>query len=263
MTAPLPELVGVGQGDVYKRGELAACLRRTRDGVEFRYLPSYLAKGGPPVATMLPLTAEPRLTPAGAVPPYFVGLLPEGRRLAALRRAVKTSADDDLSLLLAVGADVVGDVQVLPGGVTPHEVTPAVEVTDLTEVDFTELFARSVEDKPDLVGIPGIQDKISARMITLPVAREGDRFILKLNPPEFPGLVERPRSARDSPAVRTHRGDGPGRCPSAQWTVRSADLSPATILYWPGITARVPEPLMSPCVTASRDSGKVSETVVD
>ena len=32
----------------------------------------------------------------------FAGLLPEGRRLGALRRAVKTSADDDLTLLLAV-----------------------------------------------------------------------------------------------------------------------------------------------------------------
>ena len=43
-------------------------------------------------------------------------LLPEGRRLGALRRAVKTSADDELSLLLAVGADAIGDVQVVPSG---------------------------------------------------------------------------------------------------------------------------------------------------
>ncbi|HHU66493.1 MAG TPA: hypothetical protein GXZ33_01375 [Corynebacterium sp.] len=30
-------------------------------------------------------------------------MLPEGRRLTALRTAVKTSADDEFSLLLAVG----------------------------------------------------------------------------------------------------------------------------------------------------------------
>jgi len=41
-----------------------------------------------------------RPSPAGALPSYFSGLLPEGRRLGALRRAVKTSADDELSLLL-------------------------------------------------------------------------------------------------------------------------------------------------------------------
>lgn len=34
------------------------------------------------------------------MPSYFAGLLPEGRRLDVLRRAVKTSADDGLSLLL-------------------------------------------------------------------------------------------------------------------------------------------------------------------
>ncbi len=53
---------------------------------------------------------------AGALPPFFSGLLPAGRRLTALRSAVKTSADDELTLLLAVGADTIGDVQILPHG---------------------------------------------------------------------------------------------------------------------------------------------------
>jgi len=59
------------------------------------------------------MSAEPVVRPGGALPAYFAGLLPEGRRLSALRRAVKTSADDELSLLLAVGADAIGDVQVV------------------------------------------------------------------------------------------------------------------------------------------------------
>src|SRR5438552_2279477 len=53
----------------------------------------------PAVATTLPVTPEPLVRTGGAVPAYFAGLLPEGRRLGALRRAVKTSADDELSLL--------------------------------------------------------------------------------------------------------------------------------------------------------------------
>ncbi len=40
-----------------------------------------------------------------------------------------------------------------------------------------------------LLAIPGVQDKVSVRMINIPVAQQNDRFILKLDPPEFPRLV--------------------------------------------------------------------------
>ena len=52
----------------------------------------------------IPLTSHPMRTHAGTDRPFFASLLPEGRRLSSLRRAVKTSADQELSLLLAVGA---------------------------------------------------------------------------------------------------------------------------------------------------------------
>lgn len=130
------------------------------------------------------------LTEAGAVPPYFAGLFPEGRRLSAVRRAVKTSVDDELSLLLAVGGDAIGDVSVLPEGETPSPMEPAVEVSRQGQLDFAKLFAKSTGENPDRVGIPGFQDKVSARMITLPVTHGETRHILKLNPPEFLALVE-------------------------------------------------------------------------
>jgi serine/threonine-protein kinase HipA len=40
------------------------------------------------------------------------------------------------------------------------------------------------------VALAGVQDKLSAGMISLPVASAGRRFILKLNAPEFPHVVE-------------------------------------------------------------------------
>ncbi|NQW72007.1 MAG: HipA N-terminal domain-containing protein, partial [Actinobacteria bacterium] len=95
--AALHELTSIREAHVFKDTQLAGVLRRLPGGVEFGYLPEYLSAGGEQVATTLPLTDVPVLTPAGAVPPYFAGLLPEGRRLSSLRRAVKTSADDDLS----------------------------------------------------------------------------------------------------------------------------------------------------------------------
>jgi serine/threonine-protein kinase HipA len=169
--ADLHELTSIREAHVFKGDRLAAMLRRSPSGVEFGYLSEYLAAGGPPVATTLPLTDVPTLSPAGAVPPYFAGLLPEGRRLSSLRRAVKTSADDDLSLLLAVGTDTVGDVTVLPVG--------GVSFSDLLD-------AAGVVDR---VALAGVQDKMSTRVLSLPLQYAGRRYILKLDTPDTPHIV--------------------------------------------------------------------------
>ena len=118
------------------------------------------------MASTLPLRFEPYLTPAGALPPYLSGLLPEGRRLSALRAAVKTSADDELSLLLAVGADAVGDVQVVVAGRDPDEVPPRIVVKKWSDVSVAEVFAAETGAEPDRVALPGVQPKASARMIS-------------------------------------------------------------------------------------------------
>lgn len=174
--------------DIYKRSVLAARLERHDGGTKFTYLPAYLQSGAPAVASSLPLTAEPVLSAAGAAPPYFTGLLPEGRRLNALRRSIKTSADDDLSLLIAAGGNPVGDVQIVGHGEPLDPEDHAVEVDPRRPVDFDELLGDSGLIDP--VALAGVQDKLSAGMISMPVASAGRRFILKLNAPEFPHVVE-------------------------------------------------------------------------
>lgn len=174
--------------DVYKQGVLAARLERHDGGTKFSYLPAYLEAGRPAVASSLPLTPEPVLSAAGAAPPYFTGLLPEGRRLNALRRSIKTSADDDLSLLIAVGGNPVGDVQIVGHGESLDPDEQAVQLDPRKPVDFDELLGDSGLIDP--VALAGVQDKLSAGMISMPVASAGKRFILKLNAPEFPHVVE-------------------------------------------------------------------------
>ncbi|MFE4836673.1 type II toxin-antitoxin system HipA family toxin [Arthrobacter sp. NPDC056691] len=174
--------------DIYKRGVLAARLERYDGGTKFSYLPAYLQSGRPAVASSLPLSPEPVLSGAGAAPPYFTGLLPEGRRLNALRRSIKTSADDDLSLLIAAGGNPVGDVQIVGHGEPLDPEEHAVEVDPRRPVDFDELLGDSGLIDP--VALAGVQDKLSAGMISMPVASAGRRFILKLNAPEFPHVVE-------------------------------------------------------------------------
>jgi serine/threonine-protein kinase HipA len=174
--------------DIYKAGVLAARLERHDGGTRFSYLPAYLQSRGPAVASSLPVTDEPVISAAGAAPPYFTGLLPEGRRLNALRRSIKTSADDDLSLLIAAGANPVGDVQVVGHGEPLDPDEHAVELDPKRPVDFDQLLGNP--DLIDPVALAGVQDKLSAGMISLPVASAGRRFILKLNAPEFPHVVE-------------------------------------------------------------------------
>jgi serine/threonine-protein kinase HipA len=185
----LPGLRTVGVADVYKAGRHAATLTRTYYGVEFRYLPEWIADGGPAVATTLPVNDPPVLRPGGALPAYFAGLLPEGRRLGALRRAVKTSADDELTLLLAVGEDTIGDVQVVASGTRPGQVPPRVEVEHVDQIRFADLLTE-LGVQAQRIALPGVQDKTSAAMINLPVTRAGERYILKLDPVEYPHLVE-------------------------------------------------------------------------
>jgi serine/threonine-protein kinase HipA len=185
----LESLRAVNAADVYKAGKHAGTLTRTSQGVEFHYLDEWVGRGGPPVASTLPVSPRPVISPASTVPAYFAGLLPEGRRLGALRRAVKTSADDEFSLLLAVGADAVGDVQVVPAGVLPEEVPARVALSQLKQLRFRELL-EELGIRAQRAALPGIQDKTSAAMINVPVARAGERFILKLNPVgEYPHLV--------------------------------------------------------------------------
>ena len=173
--------------DVYKAGRLAGHLDRRPGGVQFRYAADYLSDPGPAVATTVPLTDEPLSGPGGAILPFLAGLLPEGRRLTNVRRAVKTSADDDLSLLLAVGADPVGDVQVVTAGDRPTAALPALVVDDPESLDFSLVLAESGIVDP--VALAGVQEKASARTIAVPVSAGVGEHILKLSPPEYPHLV--------------------------------------------------------------------------
>ncbi|GAB2445574.1 type II toxin-antitoxin system HipA family toxin [Nocardia tengchongensis] len=182
----LEELRRVARADVYKAGRRAAVLERTAEGgTEFRYEKDYLANHGTPVATTLPLDPDPVRGNAGAVPPFFEGLLPEGHRLTVLQRAVKTSINDELSLLLAVGRDAPGDVQIIPADQALTDVPALVEGDSPAELEF----ARFV-DEIDPHALPGVQRKASASMISVPFPARYGRFILKFSQPEYPHLGE-------------------------------------------------------------------------
>lgn len=189
MTVPEVDPRTVSIADVYKADRLAARLTRSGSAVEFRYQPEYLAAPGRAVATTLPVSDEPVHTSSGSVPAYFAGLLPEGRRLTALRQRIKTSLDDEFSLLVAIGSDASGDVVIVPSGHLPEHTMPAVRWDGAGGgLSFAQLAADA--GRNERRGIAGVQDKASAAMITLPALDRGRDAILKLNPPEYAHLVE-------------------------------------------------------------------------
>ncbi|WP_225732005.1 MULTISPECIES: type II toxin-antitoxin system HipA family toxin [unclassified Nocardia] len=194
-TPPDPaQLRTIDEADVYKADRIAGQLRRERDDVVFTYAEPYLADPStPPVAFTLPKQRGGFRATGGSVPAFFAGLLPEGLRLTAITTATRTSEDDHFSILLAVGADTIGDVRLLPGGAVPDDPPPLFDTTDTTDADFTALFARATSAKADdldRTAIPGVQIKVSAQMVSTPISTAGGPAILKLNPPDYPYLVE-------------------------------------------------------------------------
>ncbi len=184
------EATSVEVADVYKGEIKAGKLTRTADGTEFRYLARYLEADGQPIASTLPVRRNAYLSRSGAIPAYFAGLLPEGARLTALTLAVKTSADDELSLLVAVGTDTVGDVRVVPAGEQP-EVLGVDLPTDPSQVNFSDLFQRSIDPGVDQLdaAIAGVQSKLSDSMISFPIKGTNGPAFLKLEPGQFPHIV--------------------------------------------------------------------------
>jgi len=177
---------------VWREGTLVGTIARTRHGSVFEYAPAFfdahaLLPGG--IATHLPYARRTTETRGVNLHPFFAGLLPEGIRLEALVDRVKTSEDDLLSLLVAAGADTIGDLSVVPGDTPPSAIEP--ERWKPNEVRFADLFEKSMKSTAEEPTIPGVQAKLSASTISFPVVPAGRAaFILKLNPPKYPKLVE-------------------------------------------------------------------------
>lgn len=190
-----PEPRDTYRADVLKAGVLAGRLERDGDQVSFRYASAYLddPRSGR-VAWTLPKTDEPAVATGGSVPPFFAGLLPEGARLQAVVQATRTSVDDHFSLLVAVGSDAVGDVQVVAEGERPGDPPVVLDEDTVATSDLDEAFAEATGPdalRRDPAALPGVQPKVSGAMRSTPLRTSMGPAILKLNPQTgYPHLVE-------------------------------------------------------------------------
>jgi serine/threonine-protein kinase HipA len=172
---------------VYRSEVFVGILKRVTKGTELTFDSKFLLnKRFNFLSVNIKKTDSPYTFYGAGLPPFFAGLLPEGWRFKSLVKALKTSEDDLFTLLVNVGARTVGDVWADLNKKTSKPIK-------LSQVNFYDLLEKSVlsEDAFAEPAIAGVQEKISASMISLPITlkTKGSEFILKLNPKDKPKLT--------------------------------------------------------------------------
>ena len=102
---------------------------------------------------------------------------------------------------------------------------PVFDRADTSDADLGSLFAQVTAtdvDEFDRTGLPGVQVKVSAQMISTPLSTSRGPAILKLNPPDHPFLVQRELLPRHGGSVRHPSSASPPchRCLGSNWAVR-------------------------------------------
>ncbi len=126
------------------------------------------------------------------LPPYFAGLLPEGLRLKAIVKNLKTSEDDLFGILVGAGLEPVGDLHFKIPGLSYVKN----EKVDQFSTDDFSTFKKEILQSGENLNNPvsGVQNKISGSRLTLPlksgIKSKNKQFILKFDSAETPDLVE-------------------------------------------------------------------------
>jgi len=167
--------------------KVGTIVRTPGDFNAFNFDEAYRATGGLPILSLSfraaagGLRRDPKPL-AGALPAFFANLLPEDKLREAMEKhhAGKVRAGNDFDLLAALGADLPGDVRVLPS-----------EGTTVVAED-------TATDKPKArFSLAGVQMKLSVMKntgkgggLTLPMGDEQGQYIAKFPSTAFPGVSE-------------------------------------------------------------------------
>lgn len=181
---------------IYRNDLEAGSLRRTTNGCVFEFNDSFLQNPKyDGISFRIKKNVSARFITQGTnLPAFFAGLLPEGLRFRALVSQIKSSEDDLFSLFAAAGTQVIGDVYAK--NIKSKTVgRDASLVPKLKQIDFYEYLQKILKLNSYAQGedsIAGVQEKISASMISFPlnIAKETKSYILKLNPQDRPNLVQ-------------------------------------------------------------------------
>lgn len=189
----------VNQLEIYKKDQKAGILERTETAVRFVYDDTYFENNlTPDLSIHLHKGKKIYEIQGENVPPFFAGLLPEGKRFKTMIKSLKTSEDDLFTLLAALGNNTIGDVKT---GIVIKKSEP--KENRLAKINFYDYFFSYINE---IVGsntsdtsLAGVQEKISASMLIIPLnmAKKNQNYILKLNPRDKNSLVENEHAIMD------------------------------------------------------------------
>lgn len=174
---------------IFKNSKFAGILKRTAEGSEFSFDQNYLQNArNEYFSYRLKITEAKIKTTGDNLHPFFAGLLPEGRRLSAIVRKLKTSEDDLFSIFAATGVNCIGDIDT---GANEIQLSQLPKIKDVNFYNFFEELVNPEVDLLDDHALAGVQEKISASMISFPlnVTRKDKDYILKLNQSDKKNLV--------------------------------------------------------------------------
>ncbi len=144
------------------------------------------------IATTIPFESLPLELPYENFPNFFLNMLPEGSRLAALMNTSHVSKDDPLGLLLAAQGEPPGNTLLQQD----EEATPERRVEPqwdnvLKEGDFTwSQLTTDLLKNAQVDAISGVQDKVSRGSLTVPLTRTHAAQILKMPTGSYPLIAE-------------------------------------------------------------------------
>ncbi|HEY8272106.1 MAG TPA: HipA domain-containing protein [Pseudobdellovibrionaceae bacterium] len=168
---------------IYKNNILIGTLARTSKGAVFKYAKAIEASEN--LCFKMPVSQIEYVIEGHNLHPFFANLLPEGLRLKLLLERNKISKDDLFNIFRLAGTDFIGDIHTE----FKTQDDSKIILKNKTIVNFYDYFLETLSVPEALTGI---QEKISASMISLPLRGTNRKksYIIKLNPKDKPHLIE-------------------------------------------------------------------------
>lgn len=184
----------MNQGWIIQQGVRVARIESTSHGYRIWQPDDLPERPSTPgwIATTIPFESLPLELPYEKFPNFFLNMLPEGSRLAALMNTSHVSKDDPLGLLFAALGEPPGDTFLQPD----EHATLARRVDSkwdhvLKERDFTwSQLTQDLLKNIQVDAISGVQDKVSRGSLTVPLTRTRTAQILKMPTGSYPLIAE-------------------------------------------------------------------------
>ena len=142
------------------------------DALTFQYDPDWVAGGGLPLSSRLPVRDE--IFDRDEATPFFENLLPESAIRQNLARQYRVGVNNVFELLRHLGGDCAGAITILAPEDVPEREPDYLPLTN----DGLSRLILDLRDRPLAAGEEGVRLSLAGAQDKLPVFYDGERFAL-------------------------------------------------------------------------------------